>query len=100
MKETMSQDFILPLQFLPPSFPIQLQHTVQSSQQWLSFSKQQVYGDTYGRLWADVVVYRIAKEIQLMKPEQFTNIYLGLVGFHMAKIVLACLGTYLEPSGI
>ena len=57
-------------------------------------------GDAYGGLWADEGVYRIAKEIQLMKPDQFNNIFLGLGGFHMEKIVLACLGTYLEPSGI
>ena len=35
-----------------------------------------------------------------MKPDQFNNIFLGLHGFHMEKIVLACLGAYLEPSGI
>ena len=57
-------------------------------------------GDTYGGLWADEGVYCIAKEIQLMKPDQFNNIFLGLGGFHMEKIVLACLGSYLEPSGI
>ena len=57
-------------------------------------------GDSYGGLWADEGVYRIAKEIQLLKPEQFGNIFLGLGGFHMEKIVLACLGAYLEPSGI
>ena len=27
-------------------------------------------------------------------------VFLGLGGFNMEKIVLACLGTYLEPSGI
>ena len=57
-------------------------------------------GDNYGGLWADEGVYCIAKEIQLMKPDQFNNIFLGLRGFHMEKIVLACLGAYLEPSGI
>ena len=57
-------------------------------------------GDKYGGLWADEGVYRIAKEIQLLKPDQFGNIFLGLGGFHMEKIVLACLGAYLEPSGI
>ena len=35
-----------------------------------------------------------------MKPDQFNNIFLGLGGFHMEKTVLACLGAYLEPSGI
>ncbi len=49
-------------------------------------------GDAYGALWADEGVYRIAKEIQLLKSDQFDNIFLGLGGFHMEKIVLACLG--------
>ena len=57
-------------------------------------------GDRYGGLWADEGVYRIAKEIQLLKPNQFSNIFLGLGGFHMEKIVFTCLGAYLEPSGI
>ena len=57
-------------------------------------------GDAYGGLWADEGVYCIAKEIQLIKPDQFGNIFLGLGGFHMEKIVLACLGSYLKPSGI
>ncbi|CAB4014015.1 Hypothetical predicted protein, partial [Paramuricea clavata] len=57
-------------------------------------------GDTYGGLWADEGVYRIAKEIQLLKPDKFSNIFLGLGGFHMEKIVFTCLGAYLEPSGI
>ena len=57
-------------------------------------------GDPYGGLWAHEGVYRIAKEIELMRPDQFSDIFLGLGGFHMEKIVLACLGTYLEPFGI
>ena len=57
-------------------------------------------GDAYGALWADEGVYHIAKEIQLLKSDQFDNLFLGLGGFHMEKIVLACLGAYLEPSGI
>ena len=39
-------------------------------------------GDTYGALWADEGVYHIAKEIQLVKPDEFSNIFLGLGGFH------------------
>ncbi len=57
-------------------------------------------GDSYGGLWADEGVYRIAKEIQLIKPNDFPDIFLGLGGFHMEKIVFACLGAYLEQSGI
>ena len=57
-------------------------------------------GDMYGGLCADEGVYRIAKEIQLLKPDKFSNIFLGLGGFHMEKIVFAYLGAYLEPSGI
>ena len=30
-------------------------------------------GDTYGALWADEGVYRFAKEIQLMKPDELAT---------------------------
>ena len=42
----------------------------------------------YGPLWCDQGVYRIAKEIQLLKSDEFDN-----------KVVLACIGKYLEGSG-
>ena len=54
----------------------------------------------YGPLWCDEGVYRIAKEIQLLRPSEFRNIFLGMGGFHTEKIVHACLGKYLEKSGI
>ena len=53
----------------------------------------------YGRLWSDEGVYKIAKEIQLLRPQEFDNIFLGLGGFHMEKVVLACLGSFLKESG-
>ena len=53
--------------------------------------------DTYGGLWADEGVYPIAKETQLVKPDESGNLFLGLGGFHMEKTLLACLGAYLEP---
>ena len=53
-----------------------------------------------GALWCDEVVYAIAKEIQLLKTEQFDNIFIGVGLFHMEKIVIACLGKYLGCSGI
>ena len=56
--------------------------------------------DMNGGLCADEGVYRIAKEIKLLKPDKFSNIFLGLGGFHMEKIVFTYLGAYLEPLGI
>ena len=54
----------------------------------------------YGLLWCDEGVYRIGKEIQLLKAPEFKNIFLGLGGFHTEKIIIACCGQYLEESGI
>jgi hypothetical protein len=53
-----------------------------------------------GALWSDEGVYAIAKEIQLLKPDQFGNIFLGMGPFHMEKIVIACLGKFLGCIGI
>ena len=53
-----------------------------------------------GLLGCDKGVYRIGKEIQLLRPDEFKNIFLGMGGFHTKKIVLVCLGKYLEKSGI
>ena len=53
----------------------------------------------YGRLWSDEGVYKIAKEKQLLRPQEIDNIFLGLGGFHMEKVVLACLGSFLKESG-
>ena len=55
---------------------------------------------TSGALWSDEGVYAISKEIQLLKPEQFGNIFLGMGPFHMEKIVIACLGKFLSCIGI
>ena len=40
------------------------------------------------------------KEIQLLKLDKFDNICLGLDGFHTKKVVLACIGKFLEGSGV
>ena len=53
-----------------------------------------------GPLWSDEGVYHVAKEIQLCHPEKFSNIFLGIGGFHLKKVVIGCLGAYLESSGI
>ena len=42
---------------------------------------------------------RIYREIQLIRPDEFSNIILCLGSFHMAKVVLGCLGKYLKESG-
>ena len=54
----------------------------------------------YGPVWSDEGVCRIAKEIHLQQPEKFDNIFLGIEGFHLKKIVIACCAKYLEKSGI
>ena len=55
---------------------------------------------SYGPLWPDQVVYWIVKEIQLLKLNKFNNIFLGLGGFHTKKVVVACIGKFLEESGV
>ena len=57
-------------------------------------------GRKSGPLWSDEGVYHIAKEIQLIYPEKFADIFLGIGGFHLEKVVIGCLGSYLECSGI
>ena len=45
-------------------------------------------------------MYHTAKEIQLLYPQKFNNIFLGIGGFHFEKVVIGCFGTYLEWSVI
>ena len=54
----------------------------------------------YGPLWCDEGVYRIAKELQLLNPSKFANIFLGLGGFHFEKVLIGCCGAYLSETGI
>ena len=35
-----------------------------------------------------------------LNPDGFGNIFLGLGGFHLEKIVIACIGKFLEESGV
>ena len=44
--------------------------------------------------------YRIVKELQLINPDKFGNIFLGLGGFHLEKVIIASCGKYLEESDI
>ena len=53
-----------------------------------------------GPLLSDEGVYHIAKEIQLLYPQELSNILFGIGGFHLEKVVIGCLGTYLESSDI
>ena len=57
-----------------------------------------------GPLWLDEGVYHTAKEIKLWYPQKFSNIFLGisifLGGFHLETVVIGCLGTHLQSSGI
>ena len=43
-------------------------------------------------------VYHIAREITLLKPDEFLGIVLCLGSFHMIKAFLACIGKYLSGS--
>ena len=52
-----------------------------------------------GTLWCDEGVYRIAKELQLLDPDGFSNIFIGLGGFHLEKVIISCIGKFLEESG-
>ena len=54
----------------------------------------------YGPLWCDEGVYKIAKELQLLNEKEFDNIFLGLGGFHMEKVLLACCGLFVEDVGV
>ena len=59
--------------------------------------KQQ--GQNYGSLWCDEGVYLLAKEIQSLQTEIFSNL-LRLGGFHFGKIIYGCIGSYLDTFGI
>ncbi|KAJ8050924.1 hypothetical protein HOLleu_04307 [Holothuria leucospilota] len=47
----------------------------------------------------DEGAYHIARETQLIRPEEFRDIVLCMGSFHMAKVALDCLGEYLKGSG-
>ena len=55
-------------------------------------------GHENGQLWSDEGVYTISKEIQLLYPEKFSNIFLGIGGFHLEKVVIGCLGHTLSVA--
>ncbi len=47
----------------------------------------------------DEGVYHIAREITMLHKEEFKNIVLCLGSFHMIKVLLGCLGKYIQGSG-
>ena len=49
-----------------------------------------------GALWCDEGVYQIPKELQLLYNDKFNDIFLGLRGFHMEKVVLNVIGQFLS----
>lgn len=46
----------------------------------------------------DEGVYRIAREIQLLRPREIENTVLCLGSFHIAKVALACIGKYYQEQ--
>ena len=53
-----------------------------------------------GPLSSDEGAYNTTKEMQLLYPQKFSNIFLGIGGFYLEKVAIGCLGTYLESSDI
>ena len=47
----------------------------------------------------DEGVYHIAREIKLTSGDEFSNLTLCLGSFHMAKILLGCVGKNIRNSG-
>lgn len=45
-------------------------------------------------------VFRLAKELHLIHPERFAKVFIGIGGFYMEKIMIACCGKYLEERGL
>ena len=37
--------------------------------------------------------------MQVLNPSLFSNIFLGIRGFHMEKILISCCGNYLKECG-
>ena len=50
-------------------------------------------------IFCDEGVYHIARDIQLQHPNEFDDVVLCIGSFHMMKVVLACIGKYLDGSG-
>lgn len=57
-------------------------------------------GETNGVIWCDEGVYCIAKEIQMLKPDEFGMLFIGMGPFHWSKIVMGAIGKWLSQSGI
>ena len=47
----------------------------------------------------DEGVYHVAREILLDKRDETANIVLCIGSFHMIKVVLGCIGKYINGSG-
>lgn len=58
------------------------------------------FDQSYLPLACDEGVYAIAREVQLNNADKFKNIVLVLGAFHMAKILLCCLGKHVHVHGI
>ena len=50
-------------------------------------------------IFCDEGLYRIAREIMLLSPDEFSNLTLSLGSFHLLKIYLGYIGKYLLGSG-
>ena len=53
-----------------------------------------------GPLWSDEGACHTAKVIQLLYSQKISHIFLGIGDVHLEKVVIGCLGMYLESSDI
>lgn len=85
--------------FLPIlPFPVTQYSTVYTSMCNFKSINQQLKQNNFP-IFCDEGVYHIARHIKLVREEEFKNIVVMLGGFHMIKLVLACIGKYLKGSG-
>ena len=51
-------------------------------------------------VFCDEGVFRLVLNIYLKRPEEFKNLLPMLGGFHTAKCVQRCIGTYIKGTGL
>ena len=95
-EETLNERIVRFILFIP--YPVTEYTTVYTALKNFQEIRRQLH-QSHLPITCDEGVYRIAREIMLMRPEEFKDLILCMGSFHMAKILLGCLGKYLRGSG-